>query len=135
RGRQAFDRGVLLGELAVAELPAVERHEGPPVHVGEHARGFYGAYADDSDVYGPFLDGDRYVVEREREFGSAVAFLESESLFDVALGAHVEEALRDGYEVLVGEAISELVEGDGSEGEGEGTQFGVELARYFDPEP
>ncbi|MFC4358407.1 CCA tRNA nucleotidyltransferase [Halobium salinum] len=130
-GRQAFGRAVLLVELEVAKLPAVERHEGPPVHVDEHARGFYEAYADDPDVYGPFLDGDRYVVEREREFTSAVGFVESDSLFDVALGVHVAESLNEGYEVLAGEEVAELAEHDGVDGEA----FGVELARYLDPEP
>src|SRR6056297_1545100 len=85
----ADDDAVLFVELAVAERPAVERHEGPPVHVRQHAEGFFDAYADDQDVYGPFLDGDRYVVEREREFRTAAAFLESDALFGARLGAHV----------------------------------------------
>ncbi|MEF8774138.1 MAG: CCA tRNA nucleotidyltransferase, partial [Halobacteriales archaeon] len=112
---------VLFVELAVARRPAVERHEGPPVHVREHATGFYKKYAD-ADAYGPFVDGDRYVVERDREFETARAFLRSDALFDVALGAHVESALADGYDVLVGEDVAALAE-----------QFGAELAGYFGP--
>jgi tRNA nucleotidyltransferase (CCA-adding enzyme) len=40
--REAFadDRAVLFFELAVAELPAVERHQGPPVHVRGHTERF-----------------------------------------------------------------------------------------------
>jgi tRNA nucleotidyltransferase (CCA-adding enzyme) len=121
----AADRAVLLVELVTRTLPAVERHEGPPVHVRTHAEGFFGAYEDDDAVYGPFLDGDRYVVERPREWIDAQALLESDALFDVALGKGIEETLRDdGYDVLVGEEIAELA----------GT-FGGELARYFDPVP
>ena len=140
----ADESAVLFAELAVAERPAVERHEGPPVHVRPHATGFYDKYADaDADAresegdsrggqaekrsgppYGPFLDGDRYVVERDREFTSATAFLESDALFDVALGAHVESALKDGYDLLVGEEVGELAD-----------EFGTELADYFDPRP
>ncbi|WP_123536209.1 CCA tRNA nucleotidyltransferase [Halosimplex salinum] len=118
----------LLAELEVAERPTVERHEGPPVHVRGHSEGFYEAYADDdpeSDgTYGPFLDGDRYVVERPRAFETAVGLLESDALFDVALGAQIEAALEGDYEVLAGEAVSELAE-----------EFGVELARYLAPRP
>ncbi|PSP75054.1 CCA tRNA nucleotidyltransferase [Halobacteriales archaeon QS_1_68_20] len=114
---------VLLVELAVAERPRVERHEGPPVHVRQHAEGFYEKY-DDEDAYGPFVDGDRYVVERDREFPTARAFLESDALLDVALGVHVEEALADGYDVLVGGEVAELA-----------GEFGVELARYVEPSP
>ena len=121
--REDVADAALFLELAVAERPAVERHEGPPVHVREHAEGFYDAYAD-TDAYGPFVDGDRYVVEREREVTSAAAFCASDRLFEVALGAHVETALREGYDLLTGEEVATLAEA-----------FGVELARYFAPEP
>jgi len=114
---------VLLFELAVAERPAVERHEGPPVHVREHAEQFYDAY-EDRDAYGPFVDGERYVVEREREFTSAVGFLESDAIFDVALGVHVESALEDGYDLLVADEVATLAD-----------SFGEQLARYLAPTP
>jgi len=123
----ADESGVLFAELETAARPSIERHEGPPVHVREHATGFYEAYADgdpEDGTYGPFLEGDRYVVERPREFETAVGFLESDALFDVALGAHVESALESGYDVLSGEEVSELAEA-----------FGVELASYLDPRP
>jgi len=138
----ADDRAVLFVELAHRRLPRIERHEGPPVHVREHAEGFYGTYAggrgagagadtDDGDAesgddaaYGPFVDGDRYVVERERPFADAVAFLRSEELFAVGLGARVETRLREDYEVLVGPAVAGLC-----------PEFGRALADYFDPRP
>jgi len=119
----ADGRAVLLVELAVAELSAVERHDGPPVHVRDHATGFYDAYAD-RDVYGPFLDGDRYVVERERKFTSPDDLLGSDAIFDVALGARVETALDDEYDLLVGDEVATLAD-----------DFGVEFARYFEPRP
>ncbi|QLH84580.1 CCA tRNA nucleotidyltransferase [Halosimplex pelagicum] len=123
---------VLFAELEVAERPAVERHEGPPVHVRDHAEGFYDAYADEAaapddgtaGTYGPFLDGDRYVVERPREFRTAVGLLESDAVFDVALGARVETAMDEGYAVLAGDEVGALAD-----------EFGVELARYLDPRP
>ena len=117
------ETAVLFFELAVAERPRVERHGGPPVHVREHARGFYETYAD-ADEYGPFIDGDRYVVERAREFTTAAALLDSDALFEMALGAHVESALETGYDVLIGADVAELA-----------APFGRDLAAYFDPEP
>ncbi len=116
-------RAVLLVELATAQLPTVERHEGPPVQARDHAAAFYRKYADVEDAYGPFLDGDRYVVERERDEPDAVRLVESDALFDVALGSDVADALRDGYEVLAGEAVATLAE-----------PFGLELRRYFEPD-
>jgi tRNA nucleotidyltransferase (CCA-adding enzyme) len=111
----------LLFELAIAERPCVERHEGPPVGVREHAEQFYDAYAD-SDAFGPFVDGERYVVERNREYTTAADFLDSGAIFDVALGAHVETALESGYDLLVGEEVATLAD-----------TFGEELARFLDP--
>ena len=126
-------RAVLFLELAVAERPTVERHDGPPIHVRDHARGFYEKYADGGSgdqgtdpgpPYGPFVADDRYVVERRREFTSARDFLESNALLTVALGAHVESALEAEYEVLAGADVAELA-----------ASFGTELARYFSPKP
>ena len=119
----ADERAVLFAELEVAQRPAIERHEGPPVHVRAHAERFYEKYAD-SAAAGPYIEGDRYVVEREREFTTATALLQSDAVFDVALGTHVESALEDGYEVLVGKEVGRLAD-----------EFGVELGRYFDPKP
>ena len=119
----ANDAATLFFELSVAERPAVERHDGPPVHVHAHATGFYEKYAD-SDAYGPFIADDRYVVEREREFTSAVEFLRSDAVLDAALGVHVESAMKREYDVLSGDVVGGLAE-----------EFGAELARYFDPTP
>ncbi|WP_372480053.1 CCA tRNA nucleotidyltransferase [Halomicrobium sp. HM KBTZ05] len=119
----ADETAVLLAELEVAERPTIERHEGPPVHVRDHAAGFYEKYAA-ADATGPYVDGDRYVVERDREFATASAFLRSDALSNVALGTHVASALEAEYEVLVGEAVASLA-----------GEFGVELADYVDPKP
>ena len=119
----ARERAVLLFELEVAERPAVERHEGPPVHARDHAEGFYRKYVD-TDAYGPFIQGDRYVVERERDNTSAAGFLDGEAVFSARLGPAIEDALRDGYEVREGEGIATLAE-----------EFGTDLAAYFDPSP
>jgi len=119
----ANETAVVFAELAVTKRPAIERHVGPPIHVRSHAEGFFEKY-DDTDAYGPFLDGDRYVVERAREYTTAAAFLNSEDIFTVRLGTHIEQALEDGYNVLVGEDITALVD-----------EFGVELAQYFEPTP
>jgi tRNA nucleotidyltransferase (CCA-adding enzyme) len=119
----ADERAVLLVELVVDELPGIERHAGPPVHVRQHAGGFYDAYAG-TDAYGPFLDADRYVVERERDVTTPRGLLESDAIFDVALGAHIETALTAGYDLLVGDDVADLAD-----------RFGVPLARYFQPRP
>ena len=97
------------------------------MHVREHAEGFLESYADDDSVYGPFIDGDRYVVERPREWTDAESFLASDAVFDVALGKHVASTLREAsYDVLVGDDVSTLAET---------RAFGEAFARYFEPTP
>ncbi len=118
----AHDRAVLFVELSVADRPLIERHEGPPVDAAEHATRFFETYAD-AGVTGPFIDGGRYVVERERETPSAAAFVR-ENLLDVALGARIEPALKEGYSVYTGAEIASLV-----------PEFGAELGAYFRPDP
>jgi len=123
RATFARERAVFLFELAVAERPAIERHPGPPVHVRDHADGFYRTY-ENTDVYGPFIEGDRYVVERERDHPSAIGFIDGEAVFSARLGPAIEDALEDGYQVRSGEEIAVL-----------SAEFGTDLATYFDPSP
>ncbi|WP_200530288.1 CCA tRNA nucleotidyltransferase [Halorubrum sp. LN27] len=119
------ERAALYAELEVATRPAVVRHEGPPVAVRKHAASFYESYADDVDpeTYGPFIDGDRYVVEREREFTTVREYLESDAAGDVALGAQVEREFAE-RDVLVGDAVATLA-----------PAFGVPLREFYEPHP
>ncbi|MFC7235194.1 CCA tRNA nucleotidyltransferase [Halosegnis marinus] len=120
--RFADETAVLFVECEVAELPAVERHEGPPVGVREHATGFFEVYVDDDAVTGPYLDGDRYVVERPRDHLTPESFAASDDLFSVALGPAVERALDEEYGTLAGAEVAALAD-----------EFGTALARYFEP--
>ncbi len=118
-------RAALYAELEVAERPTVQRHEGPPIAVRKHAANFYESYADDvdPDTYGPFIDGNRYVVEREREFTTVRGYLESDAACDVALGAQVERSFEE-RDVLVGDAVVTLA-----------STFGESLREFYEPHP
>lgn len=118
----ARDRAVLFVELEIARRPAIERHEGPPVSASAHAKRFFETYIVDNSA-GPFIDGDRYVVERERETTHAEEYVRNRIL-DVALGARIEPALEEGYTLLIGTEIAKLV-----------PEFDRELSEYFDPAP
>ena len=115
---------VLLFELSETTQPAVERHEGPPVAVRDHATEFFETYDGDDTVYGPFIVDDRYVVERPRAVTDARVYLNSDAVFEVALGVQIESALKSGYELLWDTEITALAD-----------RFGTELATYFEPEP
>lgn len=117
------DRLALVFECGVAKRPRIERHAGPPVSMAEHAQRFVESYAD-AEVYGPFIDDDRYVVERERELRTPRSFLTSDRLFEVRIGDQLEPVLESGYEVHRGEELAALL-----------PAFGEALAAYFDPAP
>lgn len=119
----ADETAVLYFELAVRERPAIERHAGPPVQVQQHAAAFLDRYAD-ADVYGPFIEGDRYVVERPREIRTAAALLTPDHLLNVGLGKDIRRVLAEGYDVLENDDVTALL-----------PEFGRELRRFYEPSP
>ncbi len=114
---------VLYFDIAVDERPAIERHEGPPVDVEEHARTFFERYVE-TEAYGPFIEGGRYVVERDREVRSVRAFLESDRIFQAGLGKDVRRALAEEYAVLAGSDVLALL-----------PTFARELGAFYAPRP
>lgn len=118
----AGDRCVLLLETNVDRQSKVERHEGPPVDVRSHAEEFRDKYADDQEVTGPYVEGGRYVVERPRRHPSVESYLESDDVYDLALGRQIENEIRDGYTVYVDGDCGELLD-----------EFGAEFGRHLHP--
>lgn len=118
----ADETAAVLLDCQVAALPAMEIHEGPPVHVRDHAEGFWQRYVDDPTVYGPSLEGDRYVVEREREVRTVQDWLASDALFGAGLGTQLEPAIREDRTVLVGTELSTLL-----------PEFGSQLRTFLEP--
>lgn len=117
------ERILILIECAHTARPAIEHHVGPPVSLRPHAERFLEAY-EDQDVYGPFIEDDRYIVERERHVTEARELLASDAVFDAALGDHLATAMKDGYEVYQDDELAECVE-----------TFAAAFAAYFDPRP
>ncbi|MDY6779858.1 MAG: tRNA CCA-pyrophosphorylase, partial [Halobacteria archaeon] len=124
RSREAAteDRCLVLVEMNVGEQSNVEKHAGPPVHVGEHAERFRSKYAD-SQVTGPYIEDGRYVVEREREFTTVGEFVRSEEFLEIGMGKHVGEKIEEGYEVIENGDCARLLD-----------DFGTEFEDYFRPE-
>lgn len=114
---------IILVEPSVDRRPSVERHEGPPVHVAQHATEFFDKYDDDETVYGPFIDDTRYVVERPRAFTTPVAWLKSEELTDVKHGAALTDPIANA-DLYCGTELTDLL-----------PTFETALARYFSPQP
>lgn len=90
------DHCLLTFELLVDRLPAVARHQGPPLWNAENAARFREKYAARSagPFAGPFIEDGRYAVEVPRRFRTAEALLGSEEVLGVSLGKHVRSALK-----------------------------------------
>lgn len=100
------DHCILVFELLVDALPAVARHQGPPVWNGENAAKFLGKYQDapaEALIAGPYIEDGRYVVEVPRRHRTAAALLGSDELLGVSLGKHVRRAMA-AREILAGPA-------------------------------
>lgn len=98
------DHCLLVFELLVDSLPAVARHQGPPLWNGENAAKFrekYAARPGAGPFAGPFIEDGRYVVEVPRRFRTAGALLGSDEVLGVSLGKNVRRALGD-RELLAG---------------------------------
>ena len=95
---------VLLFELEKSILTRFKLHRGPPVFSREFWR-FMDKYLGSSSVAsGPWVEGDRLMVEVERRFKDAVlllrSYLENDGGASVGVRGKVAEAVKRGFKVL-----------------------------------
>ncbi|RLI24081.1 hypothetical protein DRO57_07610 [Candidatus Bathyarchaeota archaeon] len=95
---------VLLFELEKSILTRFRLHRGPPVFSGEFWR-FMDKYLGSSSVAsGPWVEGDRLMVEVERRFKDAAILLrsclENDGGVSVGVRGKVAEAVKRGFRVL-----------------------------------
>jgi tRNA nucleotidyltransferase (CCA-adding enzyme) len=122
RGDIYYERGeaVLLFEMLVSQLPAVERHEGPPVDSKRHANKFKKKYVNNPVVLsGPYIDGGRYVVELRRKYLTLPEYVTAE-FKNMRSSKAILRAMEQGFRILKDE---ELLNSD---------RMRLFLARYFD---
>lgn len=119
-------RAVMFLEMTNTTVPTVERFEGPPATIREAVDNFIETYKDDEDSVGPFIDGNRLVVEKEREITSVSELINSEGFQDnVAMRDAIESAFKsDSMELLSDEEALDVLDSEG---------FGMELTGFFNP--
>ena len=120
------DTAVVFLDMENTTVPNVETVEGPPVNIQDGVDNFLEEYENNGSVVGPFIDGDRLVVERQRDFTDASDFIRSDDLFaSVAMGADIESEIRNNLTIQHGDdAIDELIS----------SGFTRELTAFFEPE-
>lgn len=94
---------VLLFELEELSLPPLEKHYGPPVY-SDHDVRFLKKYLENA-IAGPYVEGDKWVVIRERKTRSVEEAL-TRILATQNIGEHITRSLRKGFEVYVGPQVA-----------------------------
>lgn len=107
------DRSAIVLEMLVWELPAIERHAGPPVQEREHCEKFKEKYPD------AYVMDCRYAVDLPRRYKTAVELLRKE-LPSCGLGKHVAVSIGAGFDILLNADALEL-----------GPEFASFLARFL----
>jgi tRNA nucleotidyltransferase (CCA-adding enzyme) len=85
----------LVFELEVWELPKIKRVIGPIIYSRKHTKEFLAKYT--KPEFGPFVDGEKWFVERNREFSSAAelikAFIKQSDLVGKGIPKYVAQKL------------------------------------------
>jgi tRNA nucleotidyltransferase (CCA-adding enzyme) len=96
---------LLLFELESGELPPVRKHIGPPAWL-DHAEAFRSKWErSPKRVAGPYIEGDRLVVDVQREETKAASALRN-GLRGLSLGKNLDRTVRDGATVMEGDEIA-----------------------------
>lgn len=99
---------IILLELSVWRLPSVRKHIGPPVEEEMHVKKFLAKYRSSATALSkPYISGDRYIIELPRKYIEAKDLLKAK-LKTCALGKHLSEYVKQGYEILMNEEIFKI---------------------------
>ncbi|HTX43134.1 MAG TPA: CCA tRNA nucleotidyltransferase [Methanocella sp.] len=107
------DRSAIVLEMLVWELPAIERHMGPPVQEREHCDKFKDKYPE------AYVTGCRYAVDVPRRYKTAVELIHDQ-LQSCGLGKHVAVSVLEGFDILLDADVLGL-----------GPEFASFLARFL----
>jgi tRNA nucleotidyltransferase (CCA-adding enzyme) len=103
---------ILLFELEQGILPRVKLHRGPPVEMEEMSERFLRKYRESgSAVTGPWVEGDRWWVEVEREYVEAKMLLEDKLREERGVPVGVPRSMADdiaGFSCQVNDEITDL---------------------------
>jgi tRNA nucleotidyltransferase (CCA-adding enzyme) len=104
---------VILLELEDATIPGSRRHLGPPVfRVAESASFLTKHLASEATVSGPWVEADRWVVQKKRDFMSAAELLKTALRSggrSVGVASEPARTFRRRVEILSGRSIEKLI--------------------------
>ena len=104
---------VILIELEQDELPASKKHLGPPVSRTAESASFLKKHVMSKDtISGPWLEGDRWVVEKKREYPSATRLLRTtlrSGGSDIGVASELAPHFRRRMIILRNESVGSLI--------------------------
>ncbi len=121
---------VILIELEVPKLPAINERIGPKVWNPKNSKDFIKKYKDIA-INGPYIRDDRWRVEVKREWKSALGKLKDslsdkeKILREKGIPSYIATEIMEGFEILKDQKISKLLKNK---------KFGIFLRKYFEKE-
>ncbi len=104
---------VILIEVEQDELPSAKMHLGPPVSRPAESVSFLEKHLENKDtVSGPWMEGDRWVVEKRRAFHSAIGLLKSalkSGGSEIGVASEPARCFRKRVQVLRNESLGGLI--------------------------
>jgi tRNA nucleotidyltransferase (CCA-adding enzyme) len=105
---------VILIELEQDELPISKKHLGPPVSRPTESASFLNKHVKSKDtISGPWLEGERWVVEKKREYPSARGLLRTalrSGGSDIGVASELARHYRKRVTILRNESVASLIE-------------------------
>ncbi|MCL2549658.1 MAG: CCA tRNA nucleotidyltransferase [Methanimicrococcus sp.] len=105
---EEHQKSVVFVEVLNDELPPLQKRVGPPVWNINNAAAFRKKYKGDPNTFSFAIENDRYVAEILRKYKSAAVLIEDLLFKEAALGRHVQDALKEGYEIFRNEDIEKI---------------------------
>jgi tRNA nucleotidyltransferase (CCA-adding enzyme) len=95
---------MLLLEFDIFTLPSAKQHRGPPVW-HQNVTDFFEKWTGSARLLkGPYIVGENWYVDIEREFTNAKELIVSE-LETLDLGSHIKESAKEDHKILVGSEL------------------------------
>ncbi len=101
-------KSIVFIELLDAELPPLQKRTGPPVWNESNAETFCQKYKKDPNTFSFAIENERYVAEIPRKYKTAEYLIEDLIFKEAALGRHIRDSMKNGYDVLREKEIMEI---------------------------